>query len=64
MAALNPFEAFADTYTPRPVKAKRTRRTGGRGKPAKDKRLEERSRLTAQYRARRSAAGCRGAGVA
>lgn len=50
MAALNPFEAFADTHTPRPVKAKRTRRTGGRGIPAKDKRLEERGRLAAHYR--------------
>ena len=48
MAAVNPFEAFADTYTPRPVKAKR-RPVGGRDMPAKDKRLEERSRLAAQY---------------
>ena len=48
MAALNPFEAFADTYTPRPVKAKR-RPAGGRGMPAKDKRLEERGRLAAHY---------------
>ena len=50
MVALNPFEAFADTYTPRPVKAKRTRRTGGRGKSATAKRLEERGRLAAHYR--------------
>ena len=49
MVALNPFEAFADTHTPRPVKAKRTRRTGGRGNSAKDKRLEERGRLAAHY---------------
>ena len=49
MVALNPFEAFADTYTPRPVKAKR-RPAGGRGMPAKDKRLEERGRLAAHYR--------------
>ena len=49
MVALKPFEAFADTYTPRPVKARRQRPTGDRGMPAKDKRLEERSRLTAQY---------------
>ena len=48
MVALNPFEAFADTYTPRPVKAKR-RPAGARGKPARDKRLEERGRLAAQY---------------
>ena len=44
MAVLNPFEAFADTYTPRPVKARRQRSAGARGKPARDKRLEERGR--------------------
>ena len=49
MVALNPFEAFADTYTPRPIKARRKRPAGGRGKPAKDKRLEERGRLAAHY---------------
>ena len=48
MVALNPFEAFADTYTPRPVKAKR-RPASGRDMPARDKRLEERGRLAAQY---------------
>ena len=48
--APNPFEAFADTYTPRPVKARRKRPAGARGKPAKDRRLEERSRLAAHYR--------------
>ena len=49
MAAPNPFESFADTYTPSPVKAKR-RPFGGRGTPAKDKRLEERDRLATHYR--------------
>ena len=43
MVALNPFEAFADAYTPRPVKARRKQ-------SAKNKRLEERSRLAAHYR--------------
>ena len=58
MAALNPFVAFADTYTPRPVKARRKRPAGGKTKSAKDKRLEERGRLAAHYRreeARRTA---------
>jgi len=58
MATLNPFEAFADTYTPRPVKAGRKRPTGGKTKSAKDKRLEERGKLAAHYRreeARRAA---------
>ena len=50
MVALNPFEAFADSYTPRPVKAKRKRPAGGQAKSAKDKRLEERGRLAAHYR--------------
>ncbi len=58
MAALNPFVAFADTYTPRPVKARRKRPAGGQTKSAKDKRFEERGRLAAHYRreeARRTA---------
>jgi len=58
MVALNPFEAFADTYTPRPVKARRKRPAGGQAKSAKDKRLEERGKLAAHYRreeARRTA---------
>ena len=50
MVSLNPFEAFADTYTPRPVKAKRKRPAGDKTKSAKDKRLEERGRLAAHYR--------------
>jgi len=58
MVALNPFEAFADTYTPRSIKAKRKRPAGRQDKSAKDKRLEERGRLAAHYRreeARRTA---------
>ncbi len=58
MAALNPFEAFADAHTPRPVKTRRKRPAGGKTKSAKDKRLEERGRLAAHYRreeARRTA---------
>jgi len=58
MAALNPFEAFADTYTPRPVKARRKQSAGRRTKSAKDKRSEERGKLAARYRreeARRTA---------
>ena len=58
MVALNPFEAFADTYTPRPVKARRKRPAGGQAKSAKDKRLEERGKLATHYRreeARRTA---------
>ena len=47
MAALNPFEAFADAHTPRPVKTRRKRPAGGKTKSAKDKRLEERGRLAA-----------------
>jgi len=58
MVALNPFEAFADAYTPRPVKARRKRPANGQAKSAKDKRLEERGKLAAYYRrevARRTA---------
>jgi hypothetical protein len=58
MVVLNPFKAFADTYTPRPVKARRNRPTSGQAKSAKDKRFEERGRLAAHYRreeARRTA---------
>ncbi|MEG9883741.1 MAG: hypothetical protein V6Z86_03810 [Hyphomicrobiales bacterium] len=58
MVALNPFEAFADTYTPRPVKARRKQPAGRYTKSAKDKRLEEWGRLAAHYRreeARRTA---------
>jgi len=58
MVALNPFEAFADAYTPRPVKARRKRPAGGQSKSAKDERLEERGKLAAHYRreeARRTA---------
>ena len=58
MVVLNPFEAFADTHTPRPIKAKRKRPAGGQVKSAKDKRLEERGQLAAHYQreeARRTA---------
>ena len=58
MTLANPFEAYADIYTPRPVKAGRKPRAGGQGKTAKDKRIEERGRLAAHYRredARRTA---------
>ena len=58
MVALNPFEAFADTYTPRPVKTRRRRPASRQDKSAKDKRLEERGRLATHYRreeARRTA---------
>ena len=58
MVVLNPFETFADTYTPRPVKARRNRPASSQAKSAKDKRLEERGRLVAHYRreeARRTA---------
>ena len=57
-AATTPFEVFADTYTPRPVKARRKRPANGQAMSAKDERLEERSRLAANYRreeARRTA---------
>ncbi|MBT3398461.1 MAG: hypothetical protein HN420_00540 [Rhodospirillaceae bacterium] len=50
MVALNPFETFADIYTPRSIKAKRKRPAGGQVKSAKDKRLEERGQLAAHYR--------------
>ena len=50
MVALNPFEAFADAYTPCPVKARRKQSASSKSKSAKNKRLEERSRLAAHYR--------------
>jgi len=58
MVTLNPFETFADVYTPRPVKARLKRPAGRQVKSTKDKRLEERGRLAAHYRreeARRTA---------
>lgn len=58
MTLANPFEAFADAHTPRPVKARQRRATGAKAKSAKDKRIEERGRLATHYRreeARRTA---------
>jgi hypothetical protein len=57
-AARNPFETFADTYTPRQAKGRRRQPVSRLGPPNKDKRIEERNQLAAHYRqeeARRTA---------
>ena len=54
MVALNPFEAFAETHTPRPVKARRKRPANRQDMSAKNRRLEERGRLAAHYRSEKA----------
>jgi hypothetical protein len=48
--APNPFEAFADAYTPRPMKRRRERHISRGPVPKEEKRREERNRLAARYR--------------
>ena len=49
-ATPNPFDAFADAYTPRPLKRWKERRIARRPVTKEEKRLEERNRLAARYR--------------
>lgn len=45
----NPFETFADAYTPRPLKRRQVRRIARGSMTKEKKRLEERNRLAARY---------------
>ena len=58
VASGNPFEAFANTYTPRRSRPRRKQVVDRQGPPNKDRRIEERNKLAANYRqeeARRTA---------